>query len=86
MAEKIDLREIEKRSYRSYFKTGIYDLAFGVLLLSFAVAPLIREAIGLMYIAVVIVPAPLVILLGNKYVTGPRMGHARFTIYWRQKR
>jgi hypothetical protein len=78
MAGKIDLKEIEKRSYRSYFKTGIYDLGFGVLLLSFAVAPLVREAIGMLYIIFAVIPGPLVIVLGKKYLTDPRMGFVRF--------
>lgn len=78
MNEKINLKEIEKRSYRSFFQTGLYDVAFGVLLLSFAIAPVIRDVIGRFYIPFVIIPAPLIMLLGRKYLIVPRLGIVKF--------
>ena len=78
MTEKINLKEIEKRSYRAYFRTGLYDVAFGVLILSFAIAPVIRDVIGLFYIPIVIIPGPLIILLGMKHVIVPRLGIVKF--------
>ena len=78
MTEKINLKEIEKRSYRAFFQTGIYDIAVGVLLLSYAIAPVIRDVIGLFYITFVIIPAPLIILLGRKYLIVPRLGIVKF--------
>jgi hypothetical protein len=78
MNEKINLKEIEKRSYRSYFLTGIYDVAFGVLILSFAIAPVLRDVIGRLYIPFVIIPASLIILLGQKYLIVPRLGIVKF--------
>ena len=78
MNEIINLKEIEKRSHRIYFQTGIYDVAFGVLLLSFAIAPVIRDAIGRFYIPFVIIPAPLIILLGMKYLIVPRVGIVKY--------
>ena len=78
MTEKINLKEIEKRSYRAYFRTGLYDVAFGVLILSFAIAPIIRDVLGLFYIPIVIIPGPLIILLGMKHVIVPRLGIVKF--------
>ena len=78
MNEKINLKEIEKRSYRSFFQTGLYDVAFGVLLLSFAIAPVIRDVIGRFYMPFIIIPAPLIMLLGRKYLIVPRLGIVKF--------
>jgi len=78
MTEKIDLREIEKKSYRFTFKDGIYDIAYGTLLLSFALAPILREIIYLWYIIIVIPPAPLIIILGKRLITVPRIGIVKF--------
>jgi hypothetical protein len=78
MNEIINLKEIEKKSYRAYFQTGIYDIAFGILLLSFAIAPIIRDVFGKFYIPFVIIPASLIILLGMKYLIVPRLGIVKF--------
>jgi hypothetical protein len=78
MNEKINLKEIEKRSYRAYFQTGLYDVAFGALILSFAIAPILRDVLGLFYIPFVIIPASLIIMLGLKYLIVPRVGIVKF--------
>jgi len=78
MAEKINLREMEKRSFRSFFQDGMQDVGFGVLLLCFALAPVVRDMYGYAYIILLVVPGPLVITLGRKYITQPRMGVAKF--------
>jgi len=78
MTEKMNLKEIEKKAYRFTFQDGIYDIMFGVLLVSFALAPIIREVIGLGYILFVVIPAPLILVLGKKYITVPRIGIVKF--------
>ena len=78
MNDKINLKELEKKSYRFTFKDGIYDIAYGALLISFALAPILREIIYLWYIILVIPPAPLIIILGKKYITAPRIGIVKF--------
>ena len=78
MNEIINLKEIEKRSYRAYFQTGVYDVAFGVLILSFAIAPVLRDVLGLFYILFVIIPSSLIILLGMKYLIIPRVGIVKY--------
>ena len=80
MTEKINLKEIEKRSFKSFFGTGIHDIGFGILLLSFAIAPLIRESFGYLYIPVMIIPGPLVITLGMRYIGNPRIGKVKFGV------
>jgi len=78
MNEKINLKEIEKKTYRFTFQDGIYDIMFGVLLVSFALAPIIREIIGLGYILFLAIPAPLIFTLAKKYITTPRIGIVKF--------
>lgn len=78
MTENINLKELEKKAYGFYFKDGIYDMAYGTLLITFAIAPILREIIYLGYIIFLIIPAPLIILLGKKYITVPRIGIVKF--------
>ena len=78
MNQKINLKEIERKSFNLFFKDGISDIAFGTLLISFAIAPILREIIYLWYIIIVIPPAPLIIILGKKYITAPRIGIVKF--------
>ena len=78
MNQKINLKEIERKSFKLFFKDGIFDIAWGTLLISFALAPILREIIYLWYIIIVIPPAPLIILLGKKFITAPRIGIVKF--------
>ena len=78
MTEKMNLKEIEKKAYRFTFQDGIYDIMFGVLLVSFALAPILREVIGLGYILFLVIPAPLILTLGKRYITVPRIGIVKF--------
>ena len=78
MTDKINLKELEKKAYRFSFKDGIYDTAYGVLLLSFAIAPIIREIIYPWYILILVLPAPLILIFGKKYLTIPRIGVVKF--------
>ncbi|MBN2065627.1 MAG: hypothetical protein JW771_02335, partial [Candidatus Thermoplasmatota archaeon] len=79
MVDRLNLKEIEKKAYRFTFNDGLYDMTYGTLLVSIAVAPILREMIYLGYIFFLIVPAPLIILLGKKYITIPRIGIVKFS-------
>ncbi|MBU1940773.1 MAG: hypothetical protein KKC68_03270 [Candidatus Thermoplasmatota archaeon] len=78
MNENINLKTLEKKAYHINFQDGIYDIMFGILLISFAVAPILREIIGLGYIFFMIVPAPLFYMLAKKYISLPRIGIAKY--------
>jgi hypothetical protein len=80
MNEKIDLKKIEKQAYRFSLQDGLYDIAYSILLISFALAPVLREIIGLGYILIVVPPAPLILTLGKKYIVTPRIGIAKFDL------
>jgi len=78
MTEPINLKDIEKKAYRFTFNDGIYDLTYATLLIMFALAPILRELIGLGYILFLVLPAPLLFLLGIRYISLPRIGLVKF--------
>ncbi|MBN2603280.1 MAG: hypothetical protein JXA91_04015 [Candidatus Thermoplasmatota archaeon] len=78
MTENINLKELERKAYRFTFKDGLYDITYGSLLISFAVAPILREIIYLGYIIFMVLPAPLIIILGKWFITIPRIGVVKF--------
>jgi hypothetical protein len=86
MTDKINLKELERKAYRFTFKDGIYDIAYGALLLSFALAPVLREIIYTWYILIVIPPAPLILILGKKYITTSRIGIVKFDVKRRKSK
>ena len=82
IAENIDLKEIEKKSWRSTFEDGILDIYFGILVLGIGMGmtlssilpnpldkfiPFIFIGIGLFFF-----------LTAKKYITQPRLGVVKF--------
>ena len=78
MIEKIDLKKVEKQTYRFTFTDGIYDMAYGSLIFFIAIAPILREILYPSYIIFLILPPSLIILLGTRFITVPRIGIVRF--------
>ncbi len=78
MTEKIDLKKVEEQTYRFTFTDGIYDMAYGSLLMIFAIAPILREILYPSYILFMVLPAPLIIILGKRFITVPRIGIVKF--------
>jgi len=80
MIEKIDLKKVEKQTYRFTFSDGLYDMAYGCLLIFIAIAPILREILYPSYIIFLILPAPLILILGKIYITIPRVGIVKFNL------
>ncbi|KYK28514.1 hypothetical protein AYK20_01065 [Thermoplasmatales archaeon SG8-52-1] len=78
MTEKIDLKKVEKQTYRFTFTDGLYDLTYGSLLIFIAIAPILREILYPSYIIFLILPAPLILILGKRFITIPRIGIVKF--------
>ena len=78
MTEKIDLKKIEKQTYQFTFTDGIYDMAYGSLILFIAIAPILREILYPSYIIFLVLPAPLILILGKRFITVPRIGIVKF--------
>jgi len=74
------LKALEKRIYRSFFQDGLWDIFWGLILLSFA-AQSAYESLGLPYPldhAIIPALAVLTLELGKRYLTIPRLGAVRF--------
>jgi len=84
MAEEIDLKELEKKAYRSTFQDGFWDIFIGMIFMGFALIPLgdvfgLPEMIGMLLISLGWnISAVVFMILGKKYVTIPRIGMIKF--------
>ena len=85
--EQLNIKTLEKKAFRSFFRDGIYDLFLGLILLSFGL-PLIFNEFGwidyetatmpLLIPLILNVSALLFFIFGKKYITAPRLGIAHF--------
>lgn len=83
MSQNIDLKEIEKKGWRSVFQDGLWDIYMGLLLLAIAIGALLSE-IGVpkawpmtIYVTLLVL-SMLVVWAGKKFITVPRMGRVKF--------
>ena len=83
MSQHINLKELEKKAWKSYFQDGLWDIFLGLILLAMAVNDLVID-IGLsksweygIFIGVEGL-ALLVLFVGKKFITVPRIGHVKF--------
>ena len=90
MTTQINLKEIERKAFRSTFQDGLTDIQHGLVVISMAIF-IYRPADG--YRPLNIILAVLLISLagglfmaGKKYITLPRMGQVRFGAVRKQKR
>jgi hypothetical protein len=85
--EQLNIKALEKKAFRSFFRDGIYDVFLGTILLSFGL-PLILSEFGWIHWKTMLVPLVISIILnvgalvffvfGKKYITAPRLGIVRF--------
>ena len=83
MSTKINLKELERKAWTSYFQDGLWDIYLGLLLLAMAVWALLSdvgfsESWGMAIYIGLEVLAILVLLAGKKMITVPRMGRVKF--------
>lgn len=85
--ENMNLKELEKKAYRSTFQDGIWDVFLGIMLLNMAISvllttmdfTLLQSALGLAVISIPLTAFGLAFfILGKKYITVPRMGYVEF--------
>jgi hypothetical protein len=74
MTETIDLKAIERKAWASYFEDGLLDIFLGAMLLIGG----IRSITDYAWYTLLIVPLILVLPLGKKLITTPRLGHVKF--------
>ena len=85
--EELNIKALEKKAFRSFFRDGIYDVFLGTILLAFGL-PLILSEFGLMAYKTMTIPLLISIILnigallffvfGKKYITAPRLGIVNF--------
>lgn len=76
MKKEIDLGRIEKKAWRTYYANdGLYDIFFGILVFVGALRTLFDNPL----ITLGILFGILVIPLGKKYITTPRIGRVKFS-------
>lgn len=74
MSQDINLKEIQRKAWTSYFQDGLWDIFFGLLMLTMG----IRALTDNVWFTFVIGAAVLVALLGKKLITIPRVGRVKF--------
>lgn len=75
MTTGIDLKNIEKKVWTSYFEDGFWDIFMGLLMLSLGINILTDEsAIGYALLALAVVLGP----VGRRFITYPRIGRVKF--------
>ncbi len=83
MSQTINLKELERKAWTSYFQDGLWDIYLGLLLLAMAVSALLSdvgfsESLGMTIFIGLEVLAVLVLWVGKKLITVPRMGRVKF--------
>jgi hypothetical protein len=75
MAEEIDLRKIEKKAWNTYMsQDGLYDIFMGIMLLTLAIQAYFYN----IWFTSLIFVAVLVVTLGKRFITLPRIGLVKF--------
>jgi hypothetical protein len=82
MMNKVNLKEIERNAFRSTYQDGLWDMYYGLMLMSMAVF-MLRPVGGYRPTNILLALACfsvsyLLFWLGKKYVTMPRMGQVVF--------
>ena len=75
MTQEVDLTQIERKAYGSYFHDGLWDIFLGLLMLSMGLFLLVGQFLWYVIILAVAVLLPVV---GRRLITVPRLGHVRY--------
>ena len=83
MAQRIDLKELERKAWRSFYQDGLWDIFWGLLLLAMTISALLSDIgasepvqYGIMIALEAL--AILVLFVGKRCITVPRIGRVRF--------
>lgn len=83
MTQEINLKELEKKAFRSYHEDGIWDIFLGLIMMAIAVNAFLSK-IGVHELQTMIVfiglemVAAIFLIAGKKRITVPRIGHVKF--------
>jgi hypothetical protein len=82
MTQEIDLREIEKKSWSTYFEDGLWDIFIATLMLTMA----IRTLTDVVWFTPLMFVGVLVVVIGKRQITVPRIGFVKFSSKREKKR
>lgn len=78
MTEPIDIEEIERSAFRSYFEDGLWEIYLGTLMVTWGV----RTITDIPWFTLMILFAIPIIVLGKQFITVPRLGN----VVWNKER
>jgi len=83
MSQNVDLKALEKKAWRTVFQDGLWDIYLGIILMSFAVSAWldkrpINDDLRMMSYVSVMVFGMVVLYLGKRFITMPRVGRVKF--------
>jgi len=74
-----DLKEIERKAFRSTYQDGLWDICFGIFILAHGLIPYLKETgIPRVYGYLILFIPALILWAGKKYITIPRFGMVKF--------
>ncbi|MFQ6087917.1 MAG: hypothetical protein ACE5K0_03325 [Candidatus Methanofastidiosia archaeon] len=74
MVQNMNLKELERKTWKSYFQDGLWDIFLGMMMLLGG----IRGLTDNVWFTLMMLPAILIIPLGKKFITIPRIGYVKF--------
>ena len=75
MSDMFNLRHVERRAWRLYFEDGLWDIFLGLLFLGGG----LRSLTGNLWYYLLIAAGVLVVILGKRWITLPRLGQIQFS-------
>jgi hypothetical protein len=82
MNAPLDLKELERKAFRSFYQDGIWDIFFGLMLLAMYCFTLFddmeNKAVRMLVMLFIEIGAVFFLIYGKKQITVPRMGDVVF--------
>jgi hypothetical protein len=82
MVQKISMKEVERKVFRTTLQDGLWDIFIGCFVLMFAIAPLLSNRLGDFWSSAIFLPflglVYGIIWLVRKSVVAPRLGSVKF--------
>jgi hypothetical protein len=79
MNNEINLKELEKKAFRSTHQDGFWDIFLGLIMIAMGVSGTmsrlgVEETLGILIFVAIEILALTIMIAGKKYITVPRMG------------
>lgn len=83
MNAPFNLKELERKAFRSFYQDGIWDIFFGLMMLAMYAFTLFNDnfenkALRILALVFIEIAAMFFLIYGKKEITAPRLGHVVF--------